>query len=263
MQSRPPFDLAADRVIRALVLFGVMPAMVVAVVVAVLVAPLVGLLALFVVAGAWAALVQWRARGAMDRVLARSGAARSTAGSDPRWENVVDGLCATSGVTEPELWILDRPEANALAVADRDRVVLVATTGLLEALGPVEQEAVAANLLGRVKDGSARYGTVTAGLLGPFLGRVGAAGRVVADGLGDQRAVRSDLAAVDMTRYPPGLSAALVRMDQVGTAVPGADPTTAHLWVAPVVASGAGVDEAVADTALQPLSLRIAVLDEL
>ncbi len=74
MQSRPPFDLAADRVIRALVLFGVMPAMVVAVVVAVLVAPLVGLLALFVVAGAWAALVQWRARGAMDRVLARSAA---------------------------------------------------------------------------------------------------------------------------------------------------------------------------------------------
>ena len=263
MHSGTPFDLAADRVVRALALFGVLPGMVVAVVLAVLAGPVAGLAGLVVVAGGWAALVVVRARSSFSRVLAATGARPLNVGDLPRWENVVDGMSVTSGVADPELWMLDRPEANALAVADGDHVAVVATTGLVEGLAPVELEAVAANLLGRVKDGSARYGTVTAGLLGPFLGKMEPAGRLVADGLGDQRAVHSDLAAVDMTRFPPGLAAAWTKLDELGTAIPGVDPTTAHLWVAPVAEPDAGVDPAVAETALQPLSYRIALLLEL
>lgn len=256
-------DLAADRVVRALAVFGVAPGMVVAVVLALLFGPLVGLAALVLVAGLWAVLVVVRARGAAARVLSSTGAHRLDPGSSPRWENVVDAMGVTSGVSDPELWVIDRPEANALAVADRSRAALVATRGLIDALGPVELEAVAANLLGRVKDGSARYGTVTVGLLGPFLGRMEPAGKLVADGLGDQRSVHSDLAAVDMTRFPPGLAAAWTRIEQLGTTVPGVDPATAHLWVAPVTGEGAVVDPAVAETAQQPLAYRIALLQEL
>jgi heat shock protein HtpX len=263
MSSGTTFDLASDRVVRALALFGVLPGMVVAVVLALLAGPVVGLIGLLVVAGAWALVVVLRARGSYGRVLAGTGARPLERGERPRWENVVDGMGVTSGVSDPELWILDRPEANALAVADRDHTAVVATTGLIDGLGPVELEAVAANLLGRVKDGSARYGTVTTGLLGPFLGRMEPAGRLVADGLGDQRSVRSDLTAVGMTRFPPGLAAAWLRLDELGTAVPGVDPATAHLWVAPVVGGDAGVDPAVAETAQQPLSYRIALLQEL
>jgi heat shock protein HtpX len=256
-------DLAADRVVRALAVFGVLPGMVVAVVLALLFGPLVGLAGLVVVAGLWVLLVVLRAKGSFGRVLAGTGARRLEAGGSPRWENVVDAMGVTSGVSDPELWLIDRPEANALAVADRTRVALVTTTGLVEALGPVELEAVAANLLGRVKDGSARYGTVTVGLLGPFLGKMEPAGRLVADGLGDQRSVHSDLAAVGMTRFPPGLAAAWTRLEQLGTVVPGVDPATAHLWVAPVTDQGAAVDPAVAETAQQPLAYRIALLQEL
>jgi hypothetical protein len=253
----------ADRLVRAVALFGVVPALVVGLVLFVVVGPWVGLLALVVVAAAWAGLVVVRARGSFDRVLGAVGATSGDPGAHPRWENLVDGLSLTSGVSRPETFVIDRPGANALAVAHGDRTALAATPALLDSLGVVELEAVAANLFGRLKDGSARYGTVTAGLLGPFLGKVDAAGRLVADGLGDQRAVHSDLAAVGITRYPPGLAAALGRLDELGTAVPGVDASTAHLWLAPVVEGDGAVDPAVAETALQPLSLRIAVLDEL
>ena len=263
MQQRSPFDVKADTVVKALSLFGIIPGMVIAIIVALVAGPILGIIALVVVAGAWAAVVVVRARGAADKVLAASGAQRLAVDSHPRWENVVDGMSMTSGVSEPELWVIDRPEANAMSVADRDRSALVATRGLIEGLSAVELEGVAANLLGRVKDGSARYGTVTVGLLSPFLGRMEPAGRLVADGLGDQRSVRSDLAAVDMTRYPPGLADALARLDDLGTVVPGVDPATAHLWIAPVVGSTEAVDAAVAETAVQPLSYRIALLQEL
>ncbi|MFZ4518728.1 MAG: hypothetical protein ACOYOP_10085 [Microthrixaceae bacterium] len=259
--ATPPYDALADRLRSALMLFGVLPALVVAVVVLFLLGPLVALVALVVIAGGWAALVAGRVRGSVDRALQLAGARPERDGEFPRWENVLDGLGATSGV-DPELWVVDRAGANAMAVADRDRVALVATTELVGSLGPVELEAVAANLLGRVKDGSARYGTVATTLVGPFLGKVDAAGKVLAEGLGDQRAVHSDLAAVGLTRYPPGLARALTHLEELGTEVPGVDPSTAHLWVAPVVADGAGVAPEVAATALQPLGMRIEVLGQ-
>jgi hypothetical protein len=66
--------------------------------------------------------------------------------------------------------------------------------------------------------------------------------------------VLSDLAAVDLTRYPPGLNAALVAMAERGTEVP-APPVTSSLWIA-APAGAESVEQ-------QPLSLRIAVLSEL
>ena len=257
------FDRRTDAVVRALSLFGIMPGMVVAVVVAILVNPLLGLLAVVVVAGAWAVGVHLRARGSLDRVLATTGASPMAPGDAPRWANVVDGLSVTSGVGDAELWVLDGEEANAMAAASKDRSAIVVTRGLVEHLSAVELEGIAANLLGRIKDGSARYGTVTFGLLGGLLGSVEPAGRVVADGLGDQRSVQSDLAAVGMTRYPPGLAAALEHLERIGTDVPSAVPAAAHLWVASTSPDDVGVDAAIARTALQPLAYRAAVLHEL
>jgi heat shock protein HtpX len=263
VQSAAPLDLAAGRMVRALALFGVLPAIVVSIVVAVLVGPLVGLAAFVVLLVVWVLLVRARARGAVGRVLVLTGAAEGVAGAHPRWENVVDGLSLTSGVADADLWYIESPSANAAAVVGGDRTVLVATTGLVDRLSPVELEAVAAGLLGRSRDGSARYGTVATAMLGPFLGRVEGAGRLVAEGLGEQWSVRADLAAVGITRYPPGLARALVAMQAAGTVVAGVDPTTAHLWLAPVVADASVVDPAVAAVALQPVDLRVAVLDEL
>ncbi|UDY36148.1 hypothetical protein [Dermatobacter hominis] len=257
------FDRRTDAVVRALSLFGIMPGMVVAVVVAVLVSPLLGVAAVVVVAGAWAVAVHLRARGSLDKVLATTGATRMAPEDFPRWTNVVDGLSVTSGVGDAELWVLDGDEANAMAAASTERSAIVVTRGLVESLSVVELEGVAANLLGRIKDGSARYGTVTFALLGGLLGSVEPAGRVVADGLGEQRSVQSDLAAVGMTRYPPGLAAALEHLERIGTDVPSAVPSAAQLWLASTSADDVGVDPAIARTALQPLAYRAAVLHEL
>jgi heat shock protein HtpX len=257
------FDRKADAVVRALSLFGIMPAMIVAVVLALLVSPLVGLVVGVVVAGGWAVAVHLRARGSLDKVLATTGADRMSAGAFPRWTNVVDGLSVTSGVGDAELWVLDTDRANAMAAASKDGSAIVVTRGLVESLSVVELEGVAANLLGRIKDGSARYGTVTFGLLGGLLGTVEPAGRVVADGLGEQRSVQSDLTAVGMTRYPPGLASALEHLERIGTDVTSAAPGAAHLWIASTSADDVGVDAEIARTALQPLAYRAAVLHEL
>jgi Zn-dependent protease with chaperone function len=263
VQAPSRFDAAADRLVRAFAAFGVVPAAVVAILVAVLLAPLWGIVAFVLIALAWVAVVVVRARGSLGRVLDATGARPGTAGSQPRWENIVTGLGLSSGVADPELWYLDVAAANAAVLVAGDRVVLVATTGLLDSLSAVEQEAVCANLLCRVRDGSARYATLTAGFLGGLTARVEGADRLVADGLGAQRAVQSDLAAVGLTRYPPGLARALAAMAERGTELPSVDACTSHVWIAPVAVDTAPAPTAVTETAQQPLDLRVAVLDEL
>lgn len=257
------FESSTDRLVRAALAAGLVPALVAATLVVVVGGLLAGLVAFLAAGGLWVAVVLLRIRSAVDRVLRATGARPVAEGSAPRWENLLEGLGLSSGVARPELFVVDCPGANAFAATDGRRSVVAATPALLSELRVIELEAVAANLLGRLRDGSARYGTVAVALVGPFLGRIGAAGRWLAVGLGEQRAVRSDLTAVGITRYPPGLAAALTHLDRLGTTVPGVEPATAHLWIAPVVTDAAGLDPAVAGTAAQPLDLRVAVLDEL
>jgi len=256
------FDRSSDRLVRNALLLGAVPAVVVAVLVALFTTWWLGLIALVLVAAVWVGVVLQRVSRSVATVLDLIGAPQAGTGGYARWENIVDGLCASSGVTQPELVVLDHTAANALVVADRQRVVLVVTKGLAEGLSQIELEAVGANLFGRIRGGAARFTTLSVGLPGPTLASSSFVTRTVAEGLGDQQSVRSDLAAVDLTRYPPGVARALRAMDRIGTHIEGVAPVTAHLWLAPVVAPSA-VDESVAVTALQPLDLRIAVMDEL
>jgi len=258
----PDFVGTRTKLVRTTMLLGLVGAVVVGVLVGVLLSWLIGAVVLLVVGGAWVGFVSLRVKASLDRVLHVTGARRVDAGSEPRWENTVDGLSMSNGIVDAELWIIESDRANAFAAASADRTAFVTTTGLLGALGVVELEAVTANLVGRVKDGSARYGTVAVGVYGAMLGG-GRAAQKLAASLGDQRAIATDLAAVDLTRYPPGLAAAFTAIESVGSEVSGVDPVTAHLWLAPVVGADGGVAQPLADTAMQPLALRIAVLDEL
>ncbi len=258
MQEQLSLDAETDRLVRTATWVGVVPAVVIGAVLCV-VNVFVGLAAAVVLAVAWVLLIRSRVDGASARVLAPVVATPLVPGARPRLENVLEGLCMTGGVTDPSVLLIESPAMNAMVVADTEQADLVLTTGLVEGLGRLELEGVVANLLGRVRDGSARYGTTAVALLGSS----GAAARRLAAGLGEQRSVHSDLAAVDMTRYPPGLISALARMAQAGTVVAGASPSTAHLWIAPVVEGADLVAPEVAETAVQPLALRIAVLEEL
>ena len=258
----------ADRLVRRVVAVGILKGVLLAVVLVVvgLVADVdvlvpVGLVVGLVVAVGWALYVRSKVSGAVGAVLSGLGASRLPDDASPRLTNVVEGLCVASGVSEPEIWTVPVRAANAMALDAGGRTALVVTDGLVEHLGLVELEGAVANLLGRVKDGSARLSTTAVAVRRLPMSSVYAPDRLVAEGLGEQYAVRSDLEAVRITRFPPGLRAALEQASSAGTAVTAGGADLAHLWLAPV---GSG-DEAPASvrTAAQPLDLRIAVLDEL
>ncbi|MFM7247914.1 MAG: hypothetical protein ACKO2Y_10655 [Actinomycetota bacterium] len=258
----PRAAAATARLVTVARLLGVVPAVLVGVLLAVFVSWWLGLLVLALLVGGWLAWVEHRRRTAVARTLAAIGPSLACDGTHPRWENVVDGLCTTTGVSGPELRVVDAPVANAAAVAHGGRVVLVVTSGLADDLTQIELEAVGANLLTRVRTGVAELATMAVGLPGPGPAASGFVTRTLVDGLGDQHAVRSDLDAAGLTRYPPGVARALRRLDAQGTEIPGALPVTAPLWLAPVVGADR-VPPSVAATVMQPTGLRVAVVEEL
>lgn len=270
MQSPSPFVVAADTAVRRALVVGVVGSavagilvlVVVAVVVNVLVGLLVGVVVILGAAAAWTAHVQQGFAKVVEVVVGGLGDPVSE-GQLPALCNALDGVAIRTGVRSPELRMLELDAANAMVASDGHESTVVVTTGLIERSRTVELEVIAADLLCRIRDGSARYGTLAAGLT-PFLRRAaGIDENSMADLLGEQRAVRSDADAVAVTRYPPGLVSVFERMAELGTSVQGAPPATAPLWIAPAVGTAEGVAGAVDRTVNQPLDYRIAVLREL
>lgn len=228
---------------------------------------LVGLLAavLVMVAGSagWVLYVQAALSRVVDTALGGIGSAAAPADHES-FRNALEGVAILTGVRVPNLRVLDSPSANALVAHGLDdQATVVVTSGLLEDCRVVESEVLAAELLCRVRDGYARYCTLAAGLPGIVRTAAGLDASSVAAALGDQRAVLEDAEAVSVTRYPPGLVIALQRMQRLGTEVPAATADAAALWIAPAVAPGSGVPEAVDSSVNQDLRYRIAVLQEL
>lgn len=148
--------------------------------------------------------------------------------------NLTEGLSSSVGVDPPEVLVLDDPGCNLLVVDDGEgRASLVVTTGLLAAVTRVELEGVVARALVQIRQGDAasvideiavdRAPDVK--IVRSVLG-----GRSVVDD--PDRDVLLDRAAVSVTRYPPGLMAALEACRRETTAVAGADPATSALWLA-------------------------------
>lgn len=147
--------------------------------------------------------------------------------ADPRRHarllNLVDALCATVGINHPDVRVRDEPGLNA-AVCGRSRrsSTLVVTQGLLDQLTRVELEGVVAQQLTRIRSQDMLPATVTVATLG-----------IGATFLSPHEPVTAmDRAAVSFTRYPPGLIAALEKMETQSTEVRGASRATAQLWFA-------------------------------
>ena len=203
----------------------------------------------------------WAARRGERSVLREIGARPADPVADARFINLVDGLCSASGVPRPTLLVLDHPARNALATARSQRhASLVATSGLLESLSRIELEGVVAHELSRVKSGDAELSTVVAGTAGRVLawcdwgfgvttsspagsgvgprvivgwllaGPALLAAQLLRRGLDPEREAAADLATARLTRYPPGLLAALENIATADAEVPRLHGV-AHLWL--------------------------------
>lgn len=246
----------------------VVTAAVIGAVLALLGAGVIGLL-VAVVIGGLAGFVSYRWTDAV--VLRLSRAEPADADTFARLHNLTDGLCIASGLPRPGLYVIDDAAPNAFATGRSDKhASVVVTTGLLELLDRVELEAVLAHELSHIKNRDILVSTTAVSTVGlvtlvadlfvrlkwwnggrlghddreegtaPYLGFIGtgllALSPVLARLLHLATDARSepeaDVAAVAMTRYPPGMVSALEKLDQTSTVVASSARSTAHLWIA-------------------------------
>ena len=232
--------------------------------------PLVAVVAVLLgVAAFFTSSIAVRRRGP-ELTLAATGSHPVGEAEEPRLHNLVEGLCVGIGLAPPRLHVVPDDAPNALAVARSvDDADLVVTRGLLDRLSLVELEAVLAHELARIRRGEAVVGALVGLTLGgpraPFTAAVLAPVTRAIVGRGEPVEAWSDLAAVDITRYPPGLASALAKLAGTEPAVPSAaDPVVAHLWI-----HGARAEGAFGQALLRvyepapPVEQRIEVLEEL
>ena len=228
MQQQPRRPSAPSAV--ALVgLFGLAVGLAVGLLATLVLGPAFGLVAL-VVGAAAAIAAAWMASGAIVLRLVGGAPPVLTEPGPARLANLVEAVSVAVGIPEPALRVVEDPAPNALVTgADARRATLVVTSGLLEHLDRLALEAVLAQQLSVIREGGTRRRDVTVALLGtsgqivPPLARL-AAGLAAAD-------PGADVAAVTVTRYPPGLLDALAAA-AAGPEVGGA-PAIGPLWFAP------------------------------
>lgn len=182
-----------------------------------------------------------------------------------RLHNLVESLCAAGGLPKPALLVVDDPAPNALAVGlSPARSSLVVTSGLLSDLSRVELEGVIAHQLCHIRRGDAVLAAVSAVSVGPLCAVAPRLGKRAVQWLLGGREAAVDLAAIGLTRFPPGLTSALEKMRDHPMA--SRSDRVAWLWDAPPVdrRARAGTEQAPRPTdPLDALDQRIGALREL
>ena len=196
-------------------------------------------------------------RGSSAAALRALGAQPLVEGDHPRLDNLLEGLTVAHGFRAPDVHLVDDGAPNAAVLARTPREgTLVVTTGLLERLDRVQLEAVLAHELMRVRRGEATanltVASLPARLAGISPGLASWAGHRITEG---SVLVDADLAATDITRYPPGLEGALESIRTDGRTVATNGRAWRHLWL--------DVPEDAVVTSTFSLADRIAVLQEL
>ncbi|MDG2112730.1 MAG: hypothetical protein P8N02_08980, partial [Actinomycetota bacterium] len=200
-------------------------------------------------------------------LLASCGGVDVDGDAQARLVNMVEGLCASSGVAVPTLRLIDSDASNLVAVGrHHERSALVATSGLLASASRIELEALLANEISQIRTLDTAHVSAAATTLGlPALiddvgrqlrsgrstsgGSAGPLGRLggvlallavpfagvsrnrLAGELEPHRDFRTDLTGVQLTRYPPGMIAALERLDGAEETRLQMTTATAPLWV--------------------------------
>ena len=223
-----------------------------------------------------------------------------------RLHNLVEGLCIAGGLPKPRVYVIDDPAPNAFATGRNPKHAAIAvTTGLLEKMNRVELEGVIAHELSHIRNYDILVSTLAVTMVGAVAlltdtairlmwwngGRVSRQGdrddgmnplaivgfvllivapiiaKAMQATISRQRETLADVSACQLTRYPPGLIAALEKLKEDTTVTHSASTATAHLWIEQPM-SGVGDRGRLAgihrlfDTH-PPLDERIALLREL
>ena len=163
---------------------------------------------------------------AADAIALRLLGARPLAeGGSRQLRNSLDELCARTGLNEPALYTTG-PGPPAIASFGRRTPSLVVTDGLSDELSVVELEAALARELARAQSGAMTVDTLAVPFVTYPLGMfTKLARRILNIFRGGDYDAQCDLEGVGITRYPPGMSAALKKM-----APPAGAAAVAHLW---------------------------------
>jgi heat shock protein HtpX len=240
-----------------------------------------------------------------DRIVLRASRARPASPEEyARLHNIVEGLCIAAGIPKPAVYVIPEKAPNAFATGrDPEHASIAVTEGLLETLNRVELEGVIAHELSHVKNRDILVGTLVATLVGVVVlladwmrraffwgggrrgdrdrgGGLGIALVVVAlvlsilaplmaqlirFAVSRKREYLADADGALLTRYPPGLAAALRKIAASTNQMRVANNATAHLWFSqPSRKPGEGVSrlERLFSTH-PPIEERIRILEEM
>ena len=190
------------------------------------------------------AVVQYFASASL--ATAMTGAREIVKKDNPRFYNIVENLSITTGLPMPKVYIVDDPAPNAFATGrDPDHAVVAATTGLLDIMNDKELTAVMAHEMSHVKNYDIRVSMIVFGLVcviglisdiafrmmfygnrrrdnegspvGYFLILIAAIlspiiAALVQMAVSREREYLADASAVNITRYPEGMIAALKKL---------------------------------------------------
>ena len=187
-----------------------------------------------------------------------------------RLHNLVEGLCIASGLPKPDVYIIRDQAPNAFATGRNPQHAAVAvTTGLLDKMNRVELEGVVAHELSHIRNYDILVSTIAVTMVGAVAlitditmrmmwwngGRVSRDGdregrsnplaylgvallilaplfaKLMQAAISRNRESLADASACQMTRYPPGLIAALEKLKDDVTVTHSASMATAHMWI--------------------------------
>jgi len=205
----------------------------------VLLSGLIALLPILVVVGAVLGWVEYRRAVAQSFSLMISMVAAKEIDSEdhPRLFNLLESLCAVSGVSVPVVGVTTDATVNAYVVADPlgvEQSHIVLTEGALRVMERIELEGFVAACLARVKSGRLELQTETAGVvasLGKFIPS-GLVRKAMEACFTSQDVFDADVKACGITRFPPGLIAAYEKMSAESTVTSGVNLLNVHLWLA-------------------------------
>ena len=103
-----------------------------------------------------------------DRVVLRLSHARPASPDDePRYHNLVEGLCVSAGLPKPELYVIDDDAPNSFATGRSPaHAAIVVTTGLLRKLSRMELEGILAHELSHIRSNDTLLTSLGTALVG-------------------------------------------------------------------------------------------------